>query len=41
MMLVGSYTPLATISQIIAIYNAQSVANISLLTWVLYALSAV
>lgn len=41
MMLVGSYTPLATIPQIVAIYNAQSAANVSLLTWILYALSAV
>ena len=29
MMLVGSLTPLATIPQIITIYSAQSVANVS------------
>jgi uncharacterized protein with PQ loop repeat len=41
MMLVGSLTPLATIPQITTIYSAQSVANVSLLTWILYDLSAV
>jgi uncharacterized protein with PQ loop repeat len=41
MMLVGSLTPMATIPQIITIYSAQSAANVSLLTWVLYCLSAV
>lgn len=41
MLLVGSLTPLATIPQIITIYSAQSVANVSLITWVLYDLSAV
>ncbi|NBU33011.1 hypothetical protein EB118_07665 [bacterium] len=41
MMLVGSLTPLATIPQIITIYSAQSVANVSLLTWILYDLSSV
>lgn len=41
MMLVGSLTPLATIPQIMTIYSAQSVENVSLLTWILYDLSAI
>ena len=41
MLLVGSLTPLATIPQIIAIYSAQSVTNLSILTWILYDLSSV
>jgi len=41
MLMVGSLTPLATIPQIIAIYSAQSVANLSITTWILYDLSAV